>query len=115
MINKLMLNELGLKKLEPIVLKALEENEDARKDDFILYYRVLKSLMLPIESMSVEIFLNMAKSDLKAPPFESVTRCRRHIQELRPELKHIKTAIAREEKTEEYKEYNLSGIGGSNA
>lgn len=114
MIDNLMLNELGLKKLEPIVLKALEENENSRKNDFILYYKVLKSLMLPIENMSVETFLNIAK-ELKAPPFESVTRCRRHIQELRPELKDIKTAIAREEKTEEYKEYNLSGIGGSNA
>lgn len=100
----------GLKKLEPYVLSALEENKRARKDDFILYGAVLKRLGINIK-MCLGEFLANAKSIYNAPPFESVTRCRRHIQELRPELRDNETAIKREETEEDYKLYNISGIG----
>lgn len=38
-----------------------------------------------------------------------MTRCRRHIQELRTDLQDSVTAVAREIKQDDYKIYNLSG------
>lgn len=100
----------GLKKLEPYVIKVLQRNERARKDDFILYGGVLKELGVDLKNTTLYDFLATAK-DTKIPPFESVSRCRRHIQELMPELKDGKTAILREEAQEDVKIYNRSGIG----
>lgn len=111
-MDELMMKFFNLKKLEPVVLKALEEDEAARKNDFILYACVLKKLGLNLK-MSLETFLYLAKGWLKAPPFESVTRCRRKIQKDRPELQDVKTAFAREEQEEVYKEYNKSILGGN--
>ena len=98
-----------LKPLETIVLRVLKRNEQSRVNDFILYGGVLKELNVSLNTNLFQ-FLANAKED-KMPPFESVTRCRRHIQELMPELKKCKTAVARQELTEEYKLYNLSDIG----
>lgn len=97
-----------IKKTEKLVLQALEQNEEARKDDFILYREVLKILKIDT-TYPVGILLANAKF-INLPPFATVTRCRRHIQELRPDLKDSKTAIKREEAEEVYKEYNLSGL-----
>lgn len=109
---------MKIKVLENKVLKVLEENEEARKDDFVLYGAVLQETgayqrFLDINhgfAPTLIAFLIHAK-EIKAPAFESVSRCRRHIQELRPDLKDTKTAIKREEAEEEYKQYNLTDIG----
>lgn len=105
----LFLETFNLKNLEKIVLKCLKRNIRARKDDFILYGSVLKELGVSFETTIFQ-YLATAK-EKKMPPFESVSRCRRHIQELMPELKDIKTAVKREEKIEDFKKYNISGIG----
>lgn len=99
---------MRLKKLEPIVKKILEKVENARKNDFILYALVLFKMGFNLNE-SVGTFLVNAK-DKNVPSFEGVTRCRRHIQELMPELKDSTTDVYRNLKTEEYKEYNLSGM-----
>lgn len=108
---------MRIKVLENKVLKVLEENEEARKDDFVLYGAVLietgiydKFREMQDGKPTLISFLINAKQ-LKAPAFESVSRCRRHIQELRQDLKDTKTAIKREEAEEEYKQYNLTDIG----
>ena len=97
-----------LKKTEDIVLQVLEKNIRARKDDFVLYGAVLNKLGVNLKQSLCE-FLAKAKEN-KMPSFETVTRCRRHIQELRTDLTDIKTAVAREENIERFKEYNLSDV-----
>lgn len=101
---------MKIKKTEEVVLNALKENKRARKDDFILYGAVLKRLGINL-NVSLYTFLSTAKDFFKAPTFETVTRCRRHIQELMPELKDDKTAVFRDEFQDDYKIYNLSGLG----
>jgi hypothetical protein len=97
-----------IKKTEDIVLDVLENNLKARQDDFILYGAVLKRLGVDLKQGLYE-FLAKAKEN-KMPSFETVTRCRRHIQELRLDLVDNKIAIAREENIERFKEYNLSDV-----
>jgi hypothetical protein len=97
-----------IKKTEDIVLDVLENNIRARKDDFVLYGAVLRRLGVDLKVQLCE-FLANAKEN-KMPSFETVTRCRRHIQELRTDLTDTKTAISREENIERFKEYNLSDV-----
>ena len=99
---------MKLKTIEPLVLNALENNELACSDDFILYGSVLKRLNIDLKMPIGEMLAN--HSNLGIPSFESVTRCRRHIQELRTDLQDSETAVAREIKQDDYKIYNLSGI-----
>lgn len=98
-----------LKNLEIVVMKVLEEETETRKNDFILYAGVLRKLGIGNETNLFKFLENARKQNI--PPFESVTRCRRHIQSIREDLKHSKTAIAREDKIEEYKAYNISWLG----
>ena len=97
-----------LKKIEPYVLEALERYPTTRDDDYILYGAVLKRLGFDLD-MPLRFFLANAKR-LKMPSFKSVERCRRHICELRQDLVG-KNAVAREDEEEDYKEYNITGIG----
>ena len=99
---------MRLKKIEPMVKKILEKVENARKNDFILYGLVLLNMGYDL-NQSIGTFLAKAKAN-KVPSFGGVTRCRRHIQELMPELKDFTVDVYRNLKTEEYKEYNLSGL-----
>lgn len=97
-----------LKKLEEIVLAVLRRNLVARKDDFILYGGILKE-------MGFDLFTPIGTAlayhkHYHLPSFESVSRCRRHIQELEQDLKDDHTAVVREEAEEMYKMYNRSGL-----
>ena len=100
---------MKIKTYENIVLRVLEENKRARADDFILYGSVLKRLGIDLQTSLYE-FLANAKSN-KVPSFETITRCRRHTQELRTDLQDSETAVMREERIQEFKEYNLTGVG----
>lgn len=99
-----------IKNTEEYVLTVLERNLKARTDDFILFGGVLKEMGVDLRHTSVYDLLANAKF-MGIPSFETVTRCRRHIQELRQDLKDGRTAIAREERKEDFKIYNISGIG----
>lgn len=99
-----------IKNTEETVLTVLQRNLKARTDDFILYGGVLKEMGVILKETSLYDFLANARN-WGLPSFETVTRCRRHIQELRQDLKDGKTAIARENRIEDFKNYNLSGIG----
>ena len=99
-----------IKKTEDVVLDVLTVNKRARQDDFILYGAVLKRLGIDLKNTSLYDFLATAKIK-KIPSFETVTRCRRHIAELRPDLVDVATAIKREAREEDFKYYNITSIG----
>lgn len=102
---------MKIRTLEPIVQEVLEQNESARKDDFILLAEVIEKLGIDtrISFRSILLFHN----EFQVPSFESITRCRRKLQELHPELKDEETAMFREEKVEEFIQYALN-IGDEN-
>lgn len=99
-----------IKKTEEIVLLALTENKRARQDDFILYGAVLKRIGIDLKNTTLYDFLATARIK-NIPTFETVTRCRRHIAEIRPDLTDIQIAIKREARQEDFKYYNISNIG----
>lgn len=98
-----------IKTIEKIVLDILENNLRSREDDFILYGAVLRRVGIDLKNTNLYYFLANAKGK-KYPSFETVSRCRRHIQELRQDLCGKVTAI-RQDKEVDFKKYNLSGIG----
>lgn len=98
-----------IKNIERVVLEILQYDKRARKDDYYLYNKVLKKIVDTSQIVLSEFLENF--SQFKAPSWKSVERCRRHIQELRTDLQDKKTAVEREEKQQDFKEYNLSGIG----
>jgi hypothetical protein len=100
---------MKIKKFEPIVLETLEQNKRARENDFILYGGVLKRLGI---SLQTNLFNFLATAKEKGmPSFAAITRIRRHIFEIREDLKDCETEIAREKEEQEYKIYNLTGLG----
>lgn len=100
-----------IKNTEEVVLSVLEVNLKARDDDFILYGSVLKRLGVDLIRTNLYEFLSTAK-EKKMPTFETVTRCRRHVQELEPRLKGS-IAVKREQRKEDFRNYNITGIGGT--
>lgn len=89
---------------EQVVRLTLEENPRARKDDFILYGGVLKRMGINIKQ-SLAMFLATAK-DLKMPSFETVTRCRRKLQEQDSTLIDAETKELREKQENEFIAYS---------
>ena len=101
---------MKIKKYESIVLDILEHNKYARKSDFILYGAVLKKLGVDLTTTTLYEYL--ATADSKGmPSFETITRCRRHIQQLRTDLQDNAVAVARENMIDDYVIYNRTGIG----
>lgn len=91
-----------IKLIEPLVEEALITNRETRKDNFILYIEVLKHFINP--QMSLEnVFLN--HKALGIPSLESITRCRRKLQEKNPDLKDNETALIRSIEEEQYRDY----------
>lgn len=91
--------------LEPLVEEILLTNPICRKDDYILCIEVLKrfiDLDLPLRY----VFKN--HKELGIPSLETITRCRRKIQERNQELKDKATANIREREASEFVDYALS-------
>ena len=95
---------MRLKDLQEIVYKILQKWTIARVDDFALYGFVLKELGIDL-NMSLKHFLGSHKS-IKAPIFESVSRCRRKLQEKHPELAEAKMVDVRTKEQEKYIEWS---------
>ncbi len=79
--------------LEPIIEEILITNPESRKDDFIVLYEVLKKFVdtdLPLR------YVFKMHKELGVPSLESITRCRRKIQERHIELKYRPTVEIRE-------------------
>lgn len=101
---------MKIKKYESLVLETLQNNKLSRSSDFVLYGSVLKKLGVNLSTTSLYEFLSTA-DEKKMPSFETITRCRRHIQALRTDLQDNQTAVARENLIDDYQVYNRSGIG----
>lgn len=85
-------------KLYDLVKKLLQEKEELRGDDDLLYLTVIRivhpywnngRITTDIENATIGEFFTSRKS-VKLPTFESVTRCRRKVQEEKPDLRPCK-------------------------
>ena len=102
---------MELKQLKDIVIETLKQGETFRENDDELYFAVCVKVNSRISdrlltNMTVgEFFGNRKKYGL--PTYESVSRCRRKVQEERPDLKPCKKI--QEERTKREEEfYNWS-------
>lgn len=81
---------MRIRNLTPIVKRHLEENEETRNSDNILYLEVLREIcakkQIDIESMTVPTLLYNVRA-LHLPTCESVGRARRKLQSTFPELR----------------------------
>lgn len=93
--------------LEPLVEKALRFHPETRGDNFLLYNQVLKHYIdttAPIR----DVFENHVS--LGIPSLESITRCRRKIQERDPSLRPEESVQeARKAEESAYIDYANSG------
>lgn len=92
-----------LNKTNVIVQHVLEKHPKARDDDFVLYGFVLYYMGYNIDQ-SLRHFLGTAKQT-DAPAFATVTKCRRTLQGIYPELMG-KSQEERNEMQMVYKTYN---------
>lgn len=92
-----------LNKISNIVLRVLEKNETARKDDFVLLSSVLDELGV-VSNFDMRTMLNN-HIYFGLPSFESVTRARRKVQKKYPELKDAKAVEIRAAEQEQYREF----------
>lgn len=94
------------KNLKPIVKRILLDNEEAREDDFVLIGEIIAyfgGADLTISDVAYHHF------EYGLPSFESVTRCRRKIQNECPELRTVKGVTLREIEKQEYIEMSRKG------
>ena len=92
-----------LNQLKDIVTRILNEREDARKDDFVLFSYVLDEMGVPLNFDMRTMLHNHVIFGL--PSFESITRARRKAQEANPELKDAKAVEIRTAEQKEFKEF----------
>lgn len=104
---------MNLYKLEVIVKDVLERFPDTRNDDFKLVYAVYREINFfhTTKELFCEIMLNHKEYEL--PAFESITRARRKVQKLHPELANKKVQKERFNKTSEYIDFALDGYNSS--
>jgi len=91
--------------VEKLVKQALEKNKSAREDDHLLYIEVVYIINPALVNVNFAMNFRNARS-LGLPPFESVSRARRKLQEKYPELRATKKVEnARQEKQIEFEDY----------
>ena len=95
-----------INKVEQIVERILEESENAQSDDFLLVYKVYSIIDETLRYKGFNEIVARHK-ELKLPPFETITRCRRKIQARRPELQNEKQRTIRINETSTYIDYAL--------
>ena len=93
-----------LKKLETVVEEILRKDKLAREDDCYLILQVISKLY-PYE-VGKQFATVMFNAKNKGISFESITRCRRKLQEKNPELRDEETAKMRNKKQKEYIKYS---------
>ncbi len=94
-----------LKKLEITVKEILKNDELSRKDDCYLILQVISKLYPNEIGKKFETVMFHAKN--KGISFESITRCRRKLQEKNPELRDEETVKNRNKKQKEYIKYSV--------
>lgn len=94
-----------LKNLEKIVEGIIRNDKLAREDDCYLILKVVEKIYPnEVGKTFTDVMFN-AKS--RGINLESITRCRRKLQERYPELKENETSIIREQEQEAYINYAL--------
>lgn len=91
--------------LESKVIGILKENKSCRCNDQLLYIELLNVINPKAVINFRDAFINREKYDI--PPFSSVSRARRKVQAMYPELKDEKISKLREKKEMEYMEYAI--------
>lgn len=93
-----------LKTMEKVVLQILEEKPATRKDDYVLMLEVCNKLCPDVlyHEFRTALYCHNA---LKIPSWETVSRCRRKVQEKYPYLKDENIAVIREAEEKEYIDY----------
>ena len=92
-------------KTQNIVLEILQENEETRKDDYILILEVFKRFVSPRTQIKT---ICCKHKQLGLPSVHTIVRVRRKLQELHPHLKDEETIKIRKEEEEKYKQYALN-------
>ena len=103
---------MELKKLNKLVIQVLKDFEFTRGNDDLLYLNVL--ILVDSKANNTKLITTMTLSEFYTnrqrccfPSFESVSRCRRKIQEEHPELKPSKRGQEARKRQEE-KFYNYA-------
>lgn len=86
---------MKLKQVKQLVQEVLENNQEARKDNFILVANVYEKLGVPI-NIQFNVLINEHK-ERKLPSFESICRARRSVVKIYPELNGNEEIRAEEE------------------
>lgn len=96
-----------LNTMEKVVLEVLESSKSARQDDYVLMWLVCEKICPAVNEVRfAEAMFHHKKH--KMPNWETVTRCRRKIQEKRPDLIENETKRLRKEEERVYREYAKS-------
>lgn len=101
-------------RLEDEIKQLLIDFESARNDDMYLYYvyccKKFKEANIPNQNIDCEFITifehKYTRTNFKICAYESVSRCRRKIQEECPELASDRVKQARSKEEAEYKEYS---------
>lgn len=91
-------------KIESVVKEILTSIPATRSDDYLLYREMCSRLCPQAGALPLSTALERHKS-LGMPSWETVSRCRRKVQERCPELRDPATAKVRAEEEQQYKEY----------
>ena len=94
-----------LYKVEDIVYQVLQEVPETRKGDFVLVAEVYNKINPELKYLRFSEVM-LAHKELKLPYFESISRCRRRLQNIFEELRPSKEVQeARDEEQLVYREY----------
>lgn len=91
-------------KIESIVENILTEKPTTRSNDYLLYREMCSRLCPQAGDIPLTTALEHHKS-LGLPSLETVSRCRRKIQERNPDLRDPATAKVRAAEEQEYRDY----------
>lgn len=97
----------NLESVENVVAKIINEREDTRKNDDILYLHVCEHYCDGVSSMTLKDFLTERKGT-NCPNFETVRRTRQKTFEKHPELKPEKVTQARESMIDVFVDYAIN-------
>lgn len=92
------------KQVRTIVKQILIENENARKDDFVLVYEFINKVTGGCAKFMMLSDVANSHVQYGIPSFESITRARRQVQKEMPELKEKKMAEIRANEEKEFRE-----------
>lgn len=91
-------------KIESVVADILTDNPATRSDDYLLYREMCSRICPQAGALPLSTALEQHKA-LGMPSWETVSRCRRKIQERNPELRDPAAAKVRAEEEQEYRDY----------